>query len=164
VRRILSVVALSLAVLGVACGGDAPPSDASRAAHGQAAPGPPSQNTASAPPGETAANTAPSGTTAAVPGDFPKDLPIYPRASVTSANATFGTTAIALSSRDGVDDVSKFYQDAFKKNGWDVLPPSEMGGYTVLTATKEKRQSSITISKDPQGSDTVIRITYIPAT
>jgi hypothetical protein len=169
VKSIGPCLAISLALLCAACAGEepsAPGGTQTQAPRNDASPAGAAHGNANAPAGapEDAAAEAPEGgPTAGIPGGFPKDVPIYPGASVQSGDETFGTLSVALTSRDAAGDVSKFYEQALKKNGWDVLAPTDMGGHTVITATQGKRQSSVTISPDKQTGGTTIRITYIPA-
>ncbi|MDX9972103.1 MAG: hypothetical protein RBU21_03830 [FCB group bacterium] len=61
-----------------------------------------------------------SGDNAAIPADFPKDVPIYPGAKVTMAASDAGeqTVTVTLQAQDTLDKVSEFVSKEAVAQGW----------------------------------------------
>ncbi len=75
-----------------------------------------------------------------LPDDFPKDVPVYKNAKLTSAITTKSDngslTAITLETKDGKDEVAKFYEDGLTENGFEIQGRFEIEKSTTITAIK----------------------------
>ena len=83
-----------------------------------------------------------------VPKDFPKDVPVYPGATGIVPTNEKGMRTLAASTKDGVDKVSAYYEEALKKNGWTAGASSSSDGGTATGYRKEARDLSVYISPD----------------
>jgi hypothetical protein len=156
--KILGFAVLSSTLL-VGCGGS-PAANTNTAAGNSAAP----KNAAA--PTTTTVNT-PSGpataSTGSLPADFPKDVPVYPGATIVSASNVGGTSGAVLSTADEGDKVAAYYKDELAKQGWSSPQAMNAGGTNVVRATKEKRQVAVSITKGADGKTSVsLGITAMP--
>jgi len=84
--------------------------------------------------------------------EWPKDVPVYARASVTystSASPTEGKSGLALmlATDDSGADVQSFYETTLKSEGWTLTNTLKGGGSVIMTAEKDGRQLSLVISE-----------------
>ncbi len=146
---------LSCAVL-VGCGGEAAKPTNSAAPSTPAATPSTTPSTVSTPGGTVS-------TGGSLPADFPKDVPVYAGATVTSGATTGAGAAVVFSSADATDKIAAFYKEELPKNGWSKPIATDMGGISAISATKEKRQLGISITKGTDGKSMIsIGITNIP--
>jgi hypothetical protein len=102
-----------------------------------------------------------SGKGSTLPADFPKDIPMYPRAEITAATSASGAAGegrmIAFESADWPADIAKFYRS--KLPGWKVAMDmsTEDGRVLILRSPDEKR--SITLSAKREALNTVVTLT-----
>lgn len=149
---------LSCAVL-VGCGGEAAKPTNS------AAPSTPAATPSATPSTTPSTVSTPGGTasTGSLPADFPKDVPVYAGATVTSGATTGAGAGAVFSSADATDKIAAFYKEELPKNGWSKPIATDMGGISAISATKEKRQLGISITKGTDGKSMIsIGITNIP--
>lgn len=96
----------------------------------------------------------------AIPKDFP--LPIYPKATATgSVQAEGGSDRensrfLMLASKDSVSDVSKFYLDKLKENGWKVDSQQGSASFVNLSASQSDLEANVMVSGD--GAKTTISL------
>jgi hypothetical protein len=143
------------------CGGDAT-KPAENAAGSKPAAGAPSTPTTTTP---TSVSVPGGGTasTGSLPADFPKDVPVYEGASVTSASTTGGVAGAVLMTSDAPDKVSAFYKDELAKQGWSKPQAIDMSGTSTITATKDKRRVSVAITKAQDGKTSIsLGVTTMP--
>ena len=98
-----------------------------------------------------------------LPDDFPKDVPLYTGAKITSSITAKGTddksssVTVSLTTKDSVDKVSAFYAAELKDNSWVVdsdytteegyaLSASKDGRSLFVTASGNIGETSITVS------------------
>jgi hypothetical protein len=95
-----------------------------------------------------------------LPGDFPSDVPVYEDATIIStvagAGAQEGIHNVSMKSADSLADVVAWYKSEIPSKGWTVEADANYGGYQVLTATKEAR--SLTVSITGADGDVVISL------
>lgn len=95
---------------------------------------------------------------AEMPADFPKDVPVYPNATLEAAVtgeglATENGAYISWSTKDEVPAVRHFYQQKLDDEGWYVVsypgvPTAWMGeGGVTVVGTKWGRTASFAIAK-----------------
>jgi hypothetical protein len=85
----------------------------------------------------------------ALPGDFPKDVPVYTGATVLSSAKANDGMMVTLQTPDEVDKVAEFYEKNLKDQGWTTENTVKMGEGSHFANKKEKRSLNVSIS----GSD-----------
>jgi hypothetical protein len=73
-------------------------------------------------------------TTAQLPADFPKDIPVYPNAQLQATNSgTENKTSATWLSSDPSNFITSFYRSEFQKNNWQILqqPTDDVGTFEV---------------------------------
>jgi hypothetical protein len=93
----------------------------------------------------------------ALPEDFPKDVAIYPKATVfMSSKEKKGTMSVMLKIANPAQSVATFYQEKLKENGWDIENTTNVGNLTMLQAVKEGRKLAVSVNKD--ASETMVTL------
>jgi hypothetical protein len=117
---------------------------------------------------ETTHGTAPRNTaippaekSAALPDDFPRDVPVLKNATVKVAMAQGGRMVVHLYTSTSVSDAAKFYNSEFKRGGWNVENTSTTSELYSATAKKGPMLCGVTISKE--GKLTLVRLAVSPA-
>ena len=96
-----------------------------------------------------------------VPSDWPKDIPVYPGATVqysASVNPADGNQggALMLLSTDTDTAVSDYYAKELKAQGWTLAATMHAAGTVIMSATKDGRSLSVTVTgQDGQTSITI---------
>jgi hypothetical protein len=82
-----------------------------------------------------------------VPGDYPKDVPVYDGAKVIMSQSVSEKNArnLVLESNDAAEKIAEFYKKGLESNGWKVEGTVNMGEMNMFTATKDKRQAVVQI-------------------
>ena len=83
----------------------------------------------------------------ALPEGFPKDVPIYTGAKVTTSAKTNEMTTVVLTTADPVTKVADFYGEKLKANGWDVQAAMNTGEGGMVTATKGKSTCTVYVAR-----------------
>lgn len=95
-----------------------------------------------------------------------KDLPKYKKASI--INVQIGpvngvnSAMLIFESRDSVENISKFYEQSFKSNGWELvgnIKDPDNFEYTLMKGAID--EASVRIKKDPQSGSTFIMLSRI---
>ena len=83
-----------------------------------------------------------------VPGDYPKDVPIYSPAKVVMAQSNPDKNArqLLLESSDGADKIIAFYKSELENHGWKTEASVGAGALTMYTATKDQRELTVQIT------------------
>lgn len=102
-----------------------------------------------------------SATGLALPADFPKDVPIYPKAVVKMDDTVGPLRMVGLYIADPVAEGVKFYSEEMKKQGWTIDVSMPMGEGHMLTLKKDNRSCQMMITKD--GKETYVQITLSAA-
>jgi hypothetical protein len=108
-------------------------------------------------------------TGAALPKNWPSDMPVYRPGKIIGSSSIKGqgddvSLSLALETSDSVDKVKEFYQSGLPNNAWEISETStsalEGEEAAVFTAAKEKRSGVITIAKtkDKEKTQLVIQI------
>ena len=97
-----------------------------------------------------------------LPEDFPKDIPIYPRAEVDGFmggkdNDLSGSTTI-LTSKDSAAKIYEYYINNLEAKGWSVSP-QDLGEMKMISFQKDKRSGLITINPQESQCDILIGLT-----
>ena len=77
-----------------------------------------------------------------VPGDYPKDVPVYDGAKVIMAQSISekNTHNLVLESNDPADKIADFYKKGLESNGWKIEGTMNMGEMNMFTAVKDNRR------------------------
>lgn len=100
-----------------------------------------------------------------VPADWPKDIAVYPGATVMSSMSMSPESGekgkmLMLSSTDAIEKVRAYYAAQLAKDGWTVDATATMGEMVVLGGSKGGDQVSLQIAGD-QGK-TMITVATAP--
>ena len=82
-----------------------------------------------------------------VPGDYPKDVPVYDGAKVIMSQSTNEKNMqnLVLESNDPAGKIAEFYKKGLESNGWKIEGTMNMGEMNMFTATKDKRQAVVQV-------------------
>ena len=93
----------------------------------------------------------------ALPEGFPKDVPIYPGATVASSVKQAKQFTVMLKAGDGVAKVADHYAAKLKENGWEIETTVNMAEGRMFAAKKDNRTVSVMIV--PEGGKAVATLT-----
>jgi hypothetical protein len=83
-----------------------------------------------------------------LPDGFPKDVPVYPGATVAASVTAQDMMNVSLQTTDSLSQVKTFYQQKLKQNGWEIQSTMSMPQGVMLHATKDQRTQTVTIARD----------------
>jgi hypothetical protein len=83
-----------------------------------------------------------------LPNGFPKDVPVYPGATIAVSATTQDMINVSLQTTDQPQEVKAFYQEKLKQNGWQTQSTLNIPQGTMLHATKDGRTQTVTIGRD----------------
>ncbi len=100
---------------------------------------------------------------AELPEHWPDDIPVFPKAKVTSSVEGAGAAnmvMVVFETNKAVSEAKDFYKAELPKQGWKINNEVEAGETFVLAASKDARAVSVTVSRDPEddSSKTIISI------
>lgn len=103
----------------------------------------------------------PEGVTAAVPDNFPADVPLYPGAQPAQGKGVeiegSPQAAVQLLTNDAYPEVHKFYSDQLQSQGWTISEDTENEAAAVIQASKDKCKAHILVTPvEGGGSDIFI--------
>lgn len=108
-------------------------------------------------------NELPDGVTAAVPDNFPSDIPVYPGAQAAQGKGVdldgSAQSAVQLLTNDALGDVRKFYSAELAAKGWTFDQDTETETSATITATKGECQTNILIVPAPGGGSDIFIVT-----
>jgi hypothetical protein len=93
---------------------------------------------------------------AALPSDFPKDVPILKGASLRAVLSQGGHTVLHLYTTSSVAEAAKFYDEELKRGGWTIASSQNTGDIYTVSAKKGKTLCGVTVSKE--GKRTLVRL------
>ena len=119
-------------------------------------------------------NNTPSPSAKSLPGDFPKDIPVYPNAqlqSVTPFSDNTGKISARFSSSDPSNFIVDFYRNQFTSNKWEVIK-SPTDGQGEFEAQRNNSEIKVAIAPktvtNPQPNQpqttTELVVEYSPST
>ncbi len=89
-----------------------------------------------------------------LPSDFPNDIPVYPGAKIGLSNSTDNADGksvyVTLSSTDSFEEVSNYYKEEVKDEGWDITSTTEFLGLSI-SASKGDRTLALYIYDGEDG-------------
>ena len=96
------------------------------------------------------------GENAKIPDGFPKDVPVYPDATVVAGMAAGDGGMVTLQTGDDPDEIAAFYREELRSEGWSLEGEMNLGGQRVLPIEKGGRSGAVQISSE--GGETTILI------
>jgi len=91
-----------------------------------------------------------------VPEGFPKDVPLYPGAIVTTAATVQNAMNVVLKTKDPISKVTSFYKEKMKDNGWEIQTAVDTADGTMLNGHKENRTQMTVMARD--GDHTIVTL------
>jgi len=82
--------------------------------------------------------------------DTPRDLPLWPEASVVESVATGDSYSLTLTTTDAYDDVVAGVATGFDRAGWDVATEDsgdDLGRMSVVTISSQGQEGFITVTE-----------------
>ncbi len=100
---------------------------------------------------------------AELPEHWPDDIPVFPNAKITSSVEGAGVAnmiMVVLETNKAVSEAKDFYKAELPKQGWEITNEVEAGETFILTASKDARAVSVTVSKnaDADSGKTIISV------
>jgi hypothetical protein len=90
-----------------------------------------------------------------LPGNFPKDIPIFKDALVTVATTMGDMLQVKTTFKGSIEEGMKFYEENLKREGWEVSV-MKMEGMNTVTGKKGQRQCMVMLSLEDKVSVAVI--------
>ena len=105
----------------------------------------------------------PEGVTAAVPDNFPSDIPIYPGAQAAQGKGVeiegSAESAVQFLTNDAFPAVHKFYSDQMQGKGWTISEDTENEGAATIQAAKGDCKTNILIVPAEGGGSDIMVVT-----
>ena len=103
------------------------------------------------------------GATAAIPDNFPSDLPVYPKSQPAQGKGVehdgSPQSVVQLLTNDAVPDVHRFYSTELQAKGWTIAEDVEAEGTATSQAGKDKCKANILITPAEGGGSDIIIVT-----
>lgn len=170
----LAIFALAAAVAACDSGTqepEAPDAAADAAATAESAPAEASEGGAAAPPvareGEIDSarliQELPEGVTAAVPENFPSDVPVYPGSQPAQGKGFdrdgAANAAVQLLTNDALPDVHRYYAEQMRAQGWTIDEENQNDAVGLLRASKGDCKADILIQPAAGGGSDIYVVT-----
>lgn len=94
----------------------------------------------------------------ALPDDFPKNIAIYPGATVVTSMTMDKTMHVSLKTGDPAEKVAAFYKTKLDEDGWKINTNVNSEQMRMLQAGKEKRTVAVLISTESGGTTIVLTV------
>jgi len=115
-------------------------------------------------PAEKPADKATSGeAAAALPADFPKDVPVLRGAILKLAISQGDKTVVHLQATSSIADAAKYYEAELKNQGWKIEGTSRSGDMYTVSARKGKTLCGVTITKEAKGTLIRMAVSHEPS-
>lgn len=105
----------------------------------------------------------PEGASAAIPDNFPTDLPVYPKSQPAQGKGVehegSPQSVVQLLTNDAVPDVHRFYSTELQSKGWTIAEDAETDGTATIQAGKDKCKANILITPAEHGGSDIIIVT-----
>lgn len=90
-----------------------------------------------------------------LPGNFPKDIPIFKDALITLATTMGDMMQVKTTFKASIEEGMKFYEEKMKADGWE-MNVMKMEGMNMVTAKKGQRQCTVMFSTEDKVTAAVI--------
>ena len=150
---------------------EAPEAATDTAATAESAPAEAAGDSAAAPPvaREGAIDSArmieelPEGVTAAVPDNFPSDVPVYPGSQPAQGKGFdkegAAQAAVQLLTNDALPDVHRFYAEQMRAQGWTIDEENQTDTVGLLRATKGNCKADVLVQPAMGGGSDIYLVT-----
>jgi len=105
----------------------------------------------------------PPGVEAAIPNNFPSDLPIYPGSEPAQGRGAeldgVEMSAVQLVTGDSPQQAYDFYKNKLESDGWTIENSRDLGKNAAISAVKGERKISLLIAPSPDGGADIYFIT-----
>jgi len=89
------------------------------------------------------------GGAAALPSNFPEDVPRYPQATVMSSMSQGNAmNMVTFQTGDSPEKVHEFYSAQLKDGGWEIVSELSTPQMRMISAKKSKREANVTVVGD----------------
>lgn len=92
-----------------------------------------------------------------MPGNFPKDVPIFKDALITVATTMGDMLQVKITFKAPIEEGMKFYEEKMKTDGWEVSV-MKMEGMNMVTGKKGQRQCTVMFAIEDKLSTAVIMV------
>lgn len=99
------------------------------------------------------------GASAAIPADFPKDVPKYPGMTVTMAVSETDACTVQATSKDALQKIGDYFKAEAVKGGWteqSAMTQSGESAMTMLEYAKGDRRFSVMVTSSSDGTAIMI--------
>jgi hypothetical protein len=108
----------------------------------------------------------PEGVTAAIPEEFPNDIPIYPGSVPAQGKGAVSEgvpmAALQLQSSDEPEEVYDFYVDKLRSEGWSIKTREGPEGSNTISATKGECTAIVLAAPNDDGGTGIFVLTQCP--
>lgn len=105
----------------------------------------------------------PEGVVAAVPDNFPEELPLYPGSAPAQGRGVdvegVPMSALQLLTMDPPETVYEFYREKFESDGWEIEDRESFRGKNAISATNGKCKASMLVTPTEDGGSDIFLIT-----
>ena len=105
----------------------------------------------------------PEGVIAAVPDNFPEELPLYPGSAPAQGRGVdvegVPMAALQLLTMDPPETVYEFYREKFQADGWEIEDRENFRGKNAISATNGKCKASMLVTPTEDGGSDIFLIT-----
>lgn len=105
----------------------------------------------------------PEGVAAAIPDNFPEEVPIYPGSVPARGKGAdidgVPVSAVQLMSNDDADTVMDYYVESLEGEGWSVETTDGMGGTRRIAASREGCRIRVLTAPAEEGGTNIIVVT-----
>jgi hypothetical protein len=92
----------------------------------------------------------------ALPDGFPKDVAVYPKATINMATTVEKTISLMLKTSDSKQDVLAFYKKQFQENDWKIKNTMDSDDQSMINGEKEHR--TLTVLIHPESDATIVNL------
>ncbi len=105
----------------------------------------------------------PEGSAAAIPGEFPDEVPIYPGSLPAQGKGLVSDgvpmAAVQLQTTDSPKEVYDFYLDKLTREGWTIEEREDLAGKNAITATNGKCTATVLAAPSEDGGSSIFLLT-----
>ena len=108
----------------------------------------------------------PEGVTAAIPEEFPNEIPIYPGSVPAQGKGAVSEgvqmAALQLQSSDAPEKIFEFYMDKLSGEGWSIKTREDPSGNNSISATKGDCTAIVLAATNDDGGSRIFVLTKCP--
>ncbi len=93
-----------------------------------------------------------------LPADFPKDVPVYPGATITASTTVPEGMNLVLNTADRASKVAAFYQQELKAKGWTIETTMNIPTGNMVAARKGDRTTTAMVGRNDEATTVSLMI------